>query len=475
MLALRRTRTKYPALFMRSQRYIYYLIGIAIVLVLVSTTFYLLETSRNEKAYSKTLKTTRLLETANLLLAEIKNAETGQRGYLLTHHKSYLEPYLSAEKQINVHYDSLYTLAEKSGAQLKKLEALKSWIAIKRAELAKTIRLHDAGKLDEALGTVNSHKGKTAMENIERLISAINEEERSKLFSQTQSFSRLNQRIQVFTIAGCYLLLVVIVAAWITIQQNRSQILLLFSQVEHKNKQLEQQKSDLQNLSRGLLNQNSELERFAYIASHDLRSPSINLVALLQLYEKAGQQQEKAELMGAIKEVSSNLLAKLDDLTDMLKRKNEIKTEYETLHFEDVYRSILKSISADLKKTQAQLDHDFTEAPIIRYPKSYLESIMQNLLTNAIKYRHPDRKPHISIKTWLTNSKVYMTVKDNGLGIDTKKYGDKIFGIYQTFHRDKESKGIGLYITKAQIVAMGGTIHVDSTPGEGTTFTICFN
>jgi sensor histidine kinase regulating citrate/malate metabolism len=99
------------------------------------------------------------------------------------------------------------------------------------------------------------------------------------------------------------------------------------------------------------------------------------------------------------------------------------------------------------------------------------------MLTNAIKYKHPDRDPIISIKTTLdytNNDSIILEIKDNGCGIDMEKYGEKLFGMYKTFHQNKDAVGIGLFITKNQIESLNGQIIVDSELNIGTTFTIKF-
>ena len=110
----------------------------------------------------------------------------------------------------------------------------------------------------------------------------------------------------------------------------------------------------------------------------------------------------------------------------------------------------------------------------IVFTKSYLESILFNLLTNSIKYRSKDRKVLISIKAECINEEVKVTIADNGLGIDLEKYGDKIFGMYKTFHGNEDATGLGLFMVKNQIESMNGRIEVESKVGEGTTFNIYF-
>src|SRR5690606_23382072 len=117
---------------------------------------------------------------------------------------------------------------------------------------------------------------------------------------------------------------------------------------------------------------------------------------------------------------------------------------------------------------------DFKELKEINYIPEYLESILLNLITNAIRYKHQGRKPVIFIQTYMVNDHPYMEVSDNGMGIDLDQYGDKMFGMYKTFHRNPDAKGIGLFITRNQVETMGGSISVTSTVNIGTTFKIKF-
>jgi signal transduction histidine kinase len=103
-----------------------------------------------------------------------------------------------------------------------------------------------------------------------------------------------------------------------------------------------------------------------------------------------------------------------------------------------------------------------------------LESIFLNLLTNAIKYRSENKQLRVTISSKVVDNDLILTFKDNGIGIDLVRNRDKIFGLYQRFHNHPDSKGLGLYLVKSQVEAMGGTINVESTVGKGTTFIIVF-
>jgi signal transduction histidine kinase len=103
-----------------------------------------------------------------------------------------------------------------------------------------------------------------------------------------------------------------------------------------------------------------------------------------------------------------------------------------------------------------------------------MESIMLNLITNSIKYAAPNRNPVILIATKKVGNTVSMVYSDNGIGMDMNQVRGRIFGLYQRFHNHPESKGIGLYLVHSQVTALGGTIQVNSTLNEGTTFQITF-
>lgn len=109
------------------------------------------------------------------------------------------------------------------------------------------------------------------------------------------------------------------------------------------------------------------------------------------------------------------------------------------------------------------------------YDQTYLDSILLNLLTNAIKYRDPERPLLITLKARQEGKKITLTVSDNGLGIDMTRYGDQLFGMYNTFHGNGDARGIGLFLIKNQVEVMGGHISASSSPGAGMTFTLEFN
>jgi light-regulated signal transduction histidine kinase (bacteriophytochrome) len=133
---------------------------------------------------------------------------------------------------------------------------------------------------------------------------------------------------------------------------------------------------------------------------------------------------------------------------------------------------VCENLEPDIKATNATINSDFRQVSSIRTVKKYLDSILFHLINNAIKYRHPDRAPVIVVKTERNDSEISIIVSDNGLGIDMHQFGGKIFSMYRRFHTHVEGKGIGLYLVKTQVEAIGGRIEVESVVEVGSTFKV---
>jgi PAS domain S-box-containing protein len=222
-----------------------------------------------------------------------------------------------------------------------------------------------------------------------------------------------------------------------------------------------------------LLNdQNKRLHNFAHIVSHNLRSHTGNLEFMVNLFDENITMEDQKEIMGNIRSVSKSLSTTIEHLSEIVKIQTQINNDRKELIFVEVFQNILDAVEANISETNAIIESDFSSCPTINYVPAYLESIFLNLVTNSLKYRHPDRAPLIKCKTFLENTHTYLSFSDNGLGIDLVRFGDKLFGMYKTFHNNANAKGIGLFITKNQIESLGGNINVESTVNIGTVFTI---
>lgn len=159
---------------------------------------------------------------------------------------------------------------------------------------------------------------------------------------------------------------------------------------------------------------------------------------------------------------------------ETIKIKKNSELERVEIRFKDILDKVIQSLEGELIESGATVTYNFNNAPKIYYSKPYMESIFQNLISNAIKYRSPKRIPEIFLSTDIVMTGIELRVQDNGLGIDLEKFGNKLFGLHKTFHENTEARGVGLFLTKTQIEALGGSIAAESEVDKGTTFIIHF-
>ena len=220
--------------------------------------------------------------------------------------------------------------------------------------------------------------------------------------------------------------------------------------------------------------QNARLREFTYIISHNVRSHSVNFTALTGLLRREKDEVEKKRIVELLTNVSENLEQTIQHLNSVVSASESSREDHRYVNLKTLIDNELVNMSQEVARTEAVIHTEVAEEMKVYGIPAYLESILHNLISNAIKYRHPDRHPEINIKARHTGNGVELIIADNGLGIDLEKYGDKLFGMYRTFHKSTNSRGIGLYLTKNQLDAMGAEITVNSQVGEGTIFQLFF-
>ncbi|MBT0606700.1 PAS domain-containing sensor histidine kinase [Aequorivita echinoideorum] len=216
--------------------------------------------------------------------------------------------------------------------------------------------------------------------------------------------------------------------------------------------------------------QNFRLLNFTHIVSHNLRSHSGNLAMLLNLMEMDAPEAMENEIFPMLKTAVGNLEETVQHLNEVAILNTKTGQNLSSLSLFDYLEKAITSIRAvSLEQKSTIVNKIDPKINVLAIP-AYLDSILLNFLTNAIKYRSPERPPIIEVDAVVEDDNVVISFKDNGLGIDLKTHGDKLFGMYKTFHEAKDSRGLGLFITKNQIEAIGGKVWVKSTVGVGTTF-----
>jgi PAS domain S-box-containing protein len=224
-----------------------------------------------------------------------------------------------------------------------------------------------------------------------------------------------------------------------------------------------------------LQTKNKDLRQFAYTVSHDLRAPIARVLGLVSL---SGADPEYKINNRTILENVANEITNLDNVVKDMNYTISVRDEGNQkayISFETELELIKTVLENEIVESKALITSDFQEPEGIVTTKSYLYSIMYNLLSNAIKYRLPEEQLIIHLQTKQDKEFICLSVKDNGMGIDMKKYGDKIFGLYNRFHSKKiDGKGIGLNLVKAQAESLGGRVEVESAVDKGSTFKIFF-
>lgn len=230
--------------------------------------------------------------------------------------------------------------------------------------------------------------------------------------------------------------------------------------------------NEREHLIEHLVKSNNDLKQFSYITSHNFRAPLSNLIGLLNLIDDTTLTQENKEVIKMFETSTQQLNKTINDLIQILIIKNNLSVNIVKNNINEAYSEIIQLLSREIAETKTTIIRDL-EVDEVVLNKSYLQSILLNLVSNAIKYRSAKRKLVIEISSRLQhNGDVLLTVKDNGSGINLKRHKDRIFGLYQRFHSNIDGAGLGLYMVKTQVMALGGKIEVDSEEEVGTTFYI---
>jgi PAS domain S-box-containing protein len=241
--------------------------------------------------------------------------------------------------------------------------------------------------------------------------------------------------------------------------------------ITHLKKMEEDRNVLLSNLT--LINQ--DLKMMTYSTTHDIRTPVNNLITSFSLLDISKvHDADTVEILNLLKLASEGLSSTLDVYVNSLIRSAKKQDTFVEIEFQSSFDQVMTSLSTLVSSSNTTIITDFSKAQRVSFNKAYLDSIFLNLISNSIKYRRPGVDPVIRITSSKTVDGTQLNISDNGVGFDMQKYGDKIFGFTQRFHGNQDSKGIGLYLVHSYVTSLGGTIRVESTLGEGSTFTILF-
>ena len=236
-------------------------------------------------------------------------------------------------------------------------------------------------------------------------------------------------------------------------------------------KERTQRETELRKLFNKTIEQNQRLKDFSYITSHNFRSSVANLMGLITLLEEDRTNDEFFEMM---KETALKLNLAIDSINDLLNFEKDIsELEKKDCNLLQVVSDIIILNKKTAKDKDINFDVKIANDLTVRVLPAYLQSIILNLVTNAMKYGVTSIKRNIYIKAEKEGELVVLTIADDGVGIDMERYGKKLFRLGSRFHADMDSgHGMGLYITKQQVEAIGGRIEVESEVNKGTKFKV---
>lgn len=450
------------------------MLGLAsLILVSLNVLFYW--SFINQKQTTERVAKSRvILQKLESLLSTVKDAETGQRGYLLTGQTSYLEPHNSAVKKLKPQIEELQKLTRADPDQQQHLTTLNPLITQKLAELQKTIDLRQNQGLDAALSGVLTNEGQQLMDRIRDTIHQMQQDQNEQLQTWLKHREKAAIRGQLTFSAGILLSLVGFCLVYRAIQQEtreRKQAEVLLKQLnEELEARVQERTAQLKEVNVNLLYSNRELEQFAYVASHDLQEPlrAVNSYAQLLVRKYQGNLDAKADkYLGYIMEGATRMQQLINDLLEFSRVGTRGK-ELQPTDCESLLSQVLENLQVAIAQSQAQVTH--APLPTVMGDKIQLIQLFQNLISNAIKFRR-EEPPSVHISAAPLENEWVFSIRDNGIGMEPE-YFERIFVIFQRLHSRVEypGTGIGLAVCKKIVERHGGRIWVESQLGVGTTF-----
>lgn len=391
--------------------------------------------------------------------SELKDAETGQRGFLLTTEEAYLRPYNSALGNVPARLAELSSLLAENPKQQQQLLEIHKLVADKLSELDETIQLHRAGRTLEALAIVRTSRGQRLMNEIRLAVKTMRADEYEFLeYRKIESDRAASSSTWIIYGGSIFTLMIAALVAFLT---SRS---------------ITRDYVHLQSTKQSLAIINQELQNFVYRTSHDFKSPVLGIKSMTQFIEedlRAGDIDEALENIGRIRK-NADALEKVVNSTLQLAKTDLSDNRIEPVNLGALIVGIGKGLagSAKARGVEFTLESGFENLTINTDP-NHLTTILENLISNSIKYSDENNSRSFVIvdATAGNNHSVEITIKDNGIGIPEKRQTE-VFGMFKQFHPDRANgTGLGMYIVKKSVERLNGTISFDSSD-KGTRFCI---
>ena len=431
---------------------------------------------------------------ARTVLIAILDAETAQRGFLLTGRAEFLQPYSEAQNVLGPAIARLHQAAAADATLQPPIVRIERLAAAKQAEMAATLALARDGRIGQAIQTVRSGQGKALMDELRQAIVDFDQLKLTRIVARTEA-SEHSQRATVLINAAAAILVVLlaILSTWL-VRRYVLEIEAARAELDQLNAGLE---ATVRTRTEDLTRANEEIQRFAYIVSHDLRAPLVNVMGYTSELEQTGkvlEQQiavlEKAdpELIeqDAVVAVREDLpeaigfirasTAKMDRLINAilkLSREGRRNLAPEPLDMTAMAQAIADSVNHQTAEAGAEIR--VGDLPGIESDRLSMEQIFGNLIDNAVKYLDQGRPGEIVVEGqeqlggWVT-----YRISDNGRGVAPRDH-ERIFELFRrSGKQDRAGEGLGLAFVRNSVRRLGGQIDVESELGKGSTFILKF-
>ena len=472
-------------------------IGFALLVAMGTATVWLAERAAEDGR--RVVHTLNVQDKLSTLLLNARRAESGQRGYLLTGRQEYLADYRAAAPAVEALLTELRTLMSDNPERGPALDQMAELASTKMTELQRTIDLRDFGHPDAAMAFVQSDAGLQTMNALRLVVERTIAAEGRLLIERSGASRRNNTRLLAVSLAG--MALVVLIGALSIFLVQRS-----YRQREAARNELETTNANLERIvahrTADLIEANEEIQRFAYIVSHDLRSPLVNIMGFTTELEAlrrdifdeiaklrehvgvvavhAGQDGSSGashdplgkEFDEAIAFIKSSI-TKMDRLINaVLKLSREGRRDFkpEEIDMNELIASVAQNVAHHTAEQGAAVIA--AQLPAVASDRLAVEQIFSNLVDNALKYGRGEEPGRIEIKGRTTPTHVIYDVCDNGRGIDPYDH-QRIFELFRRSGvQDRPGEGIGLAHVRALVCRLGGTISLTSELGKGSVFTV---
>jgi hypothetical protein len=432
---------------------------------------------------------------SNLLLS-VRRAESGQRGYLFVNETRYLDDFNAAVPEGRELIAELRDAAKGNPEREGLLARVSELTEAKFKELNESIALNQSGRREDARNLVLSGNGSRIMEDLRKSVDAGLAEEARLVGVRTSQSKRTNDLLLIVTLSGAVLIVVIGVVSIMLVQRNARQLERARDELAGTNANLER---IVAYRTADLTEANEEIQRFAYIVSHDLRSPLVNIMGftselealrkdifaqieklkadLALLSAAAAMEGADVEQLGqdfdeAIRFIKSSI-GNMDRLINaVLKLSREGRRQFmpETINVKELFESISQTVAHRAGEMGANLI--IGELPAVESDRLALEQIFANLVDNALKYGRPEEPLRIEINGRVSATQAIYEVKDNGRGIDPRDH-QRVFELFRRAGtQDRPGEGIGLAHVRALLRRLGGSTGLTSDLGKGSTFTV---